>query len=1003
MTENKPTFTAPQEIIDLVSRFHGQRAAYRSGHYNETQLRRDFLDPLFETLGWDMTNRKNYSERYREVVHEVSVEVDGQAKAADYAFQSGGNTLFFLEAKKPAVNIETNPEPAFQIRRYAWSAKIPVSILSDFEQLAVYDCRLKPVHGDPASKERVRLYNFEEYASKWDEICQLFSYQAVHQGSLDQFAFSLKGKKGTADVDDVFLAEMERWREELARNIALRNPSLTTRQLNSAVQLTIDRIIFLRICEDRGIEAEDALRNATDGKEVYSDLLALFRQADRKYNSGLFHFSVEKGQSSHPDTLTPFLKIDDKVLKDILANLYYPKSPYAFKYIPADILGQVYERFLGKVIRLTSGHQAKVEEKPEVRKAGGVYYTPTYIVDYIVKNTVGELLTERDPESLRSAPLRVLDPACGSGSFLLGAYQYLLDWYVQHDPSKWSRGKAPAIFGVRDGWQLTMEKKKEILTRHIYGVDIDAQAVEVTKLSLLLKVVENPGQLGLLSERILPDLGENIKCGNSLIGPDYYDGQQMGMFDTEEQYRVNAFDWQKAFPQVFRDGGFDAVIGNPPYVRQERLGELFKAYAEYKYQTYAGAADLYIYFVEKSQNLLKLNGMFGMIIANKWMRATYGRALRDYVVSNLSLLQIIDFGELPVFEGAATFPVILLTKKEKVANQIFTFTQIKDLSFNSLSDEIQRLGRPLDSASLEGGNWTLSNSSELSIFKKMQDVSVSLEEYTQKQVFFGIKTGCNEAFVIDEETRNYFISSGVHNSELIKKFVVGDNIRKYQINFDNKYLIKIPKGWTNSKRGKADPWKWLAKNHPEISFHLEKYEAIARKRQDQGDYWWELRACDYYDKFDIPKIVYPDIAKESRISFDTEGTYFSNTVYFIPKDDKYLLGILNSQLIFSYFKRIASVLGDADKGGRLRWFRQDVFKIPIRTIDFSNPADVKQHDRMVSLVECMLDLHKQAAAARLPDEKERLERQIAVTDGQVDALVYELYGLTAEEIKIVEG
>ncbi|MRR32714.1 restriction endonuclease subunit M, partial [bacterium] len=347
------------------------------------------------------------------------------------------------------------------------------------------------------------------------------------------------GKKGTADVDDVFLLEMERWREELARNIALRNPSLTTRELNSAVQLTIDRIIFLRICEDRGIEAEDALRNATDGKEVYSDLLALFRQADKKYNSGLFHFSVEKGQSSYPDTLTPFLKIDDKVRKDILANLYYPKSAYAFKYIPADILGQVYERFLGKVITLYGSHKARVEEKPEVRKAGGVYYTPTYIVDYIVKNTVGELLKERDPESLRSVPLRVLDPACGSGSFLLGAYQYLLDWYLdwymQHDPAKWSRGKNPALFEVRDGWQLTMEKKKEILTRHIYGVDIDAQAVEVTKLSLLLKVVENPGQLGLLSERILPDLGENIKCGNSLIGPDYYDGQQLGMFDTEEQ------------------------------------------------------------------------------------------------------------------------------------------------------------------------------------------------------------------------------------------------------------------------------------------------------------------------------------------------------------------------------------------------------------------------------------------------------------------------------------
>src|SRR3972149_2964715 len=449
MTENNPPASAPQAVIALVARFPGQRAAYRSGHYNETQLRRDFLDPLFEALGWDRTNRKNYSEKYREVIHERSVEVEGQAKAADYAFQSGGNIHFFLEAKKPAVNIEPSTDPAFSIRRYAWSGKIPISLLSDFEQLAVYDCRLKPVHGEAASKERVRIYNYEEYVSKWDELYRLFSHQAVHQGSLDQFAVGLKGKRGTADVDDAFLVEMERWREELARNTALPNSALPPRQLNSAVQLTIDRIIFLRICEERGIEAENALRDATDGKDVYGDLLVLFNQADKKYNSGLFHFNVEKSQSSYPDTLTPFLKIDDKVLKDILANLYYPRSPYAFKYIPADILGQVYERFLGKVIRLTAGHQAKVEEKPEVRKAGGVYYTPTYIVDYIVKNTVGKLVENKTPKEIAS--LKVVDPACGSGTFLLGAYQFLLDWHLnwytaaENDPEKWAGGKSPAI------------------------------------------------------------------------------------------------------------------------------------------------------------------------------------------------------------------------------------------------------------------------------------------------------------------------------------------------------------------------------------------------------------------------------------------------------------------------------------------------------------------------------------------------------------------------------
>ncbi len=550
---------APDSILHLVERFDEQRLAYLAGKYNETQLRSDYLNPLFEALGWDVQNHKGRAEKYREVILEQSVEVDGQAKAADYAFRIGEKPLFFVEAKKPAVNIGANPEAAFQVRRYGWSAKLSLSLLSDFEQLAVYDCRIKPVHGDPASLGRVKLYSFKEYPDKWEEISDIFSCEAVLKGSFDQFAEGLKGKRGTADVDDAFLEEMERWRGDLARNIALRNPDLTQRDVNSAVQTTIDRIIFLRICEERGIEAEDALRNATVGKEVYQDLVQLFKQADKKYNSGLFHFSDEKKQSSYPDTLTLGLKIDDKVLKDILAHLYYPLSPYAFNYIPTDILGQVYERFLGKVIRLTAGHQAKVEEKPEVRKAGGVYYTPTYIVDYIVKHTLGELLKEHSAESQKAKPLRVLDPACGSGSFLLGAYQYLLDWYldwyIHNDPVRWAKGKAPAVVETKGGWQLTMDKKKEILLSHIYGVDIDAQAVEVTKLSLLLKVVENPGQLSWLSERILPDLGENIKCGNSLIGPDYYDGRQMTMFDKEESYRVNVFDWHNAFPQAFTWAG----------------------------------------------------------------------------------------------------------------------------------------------------------------------------------------------------------------------------------------------------------------------------------------------------------------------------------------------------------------------------------------------------------------------------------------------------------------
>ncbi len=383
-------------------------------------------------------------------------------------------------------------------------------------------------------------------------------------------------KKGTAGVGEAFLREIESWRDLLARNIALRNPSLSQRELNAAVTLTINRIIFLRICEDRGIEPYGQLQTLLNGAGVYARLVEIFYRAGDRYNSGLFHFLPEKDRQSPPDNLTLALAIDDKALKEIFRGLYDPDSPYEFSVLPADILGRVYEQFLGKVIRLTAGHQAKVEDKPEVKKAGGIFYTPKYIVDYIVGGTVGKLLTGRTPA--QADRLKVLDPACGAGSFLIQAYQHLLDWYrdkyVEGGPKKRARGKKPVLYQAAGGeWRLTTAERKRILLNSIFGVDIDPQAVEVTKLSLLLKVLEGESG-GTLMDRLkpfhghaLPDLSANIRCGNSLIGPDYYSGAQLDP-QGDDQSRINAFDWsgEKGFPEIMRSGGFDAVIGNPPWI-----------------------------------------------------------------------------------------------------------------------------------------------------------------------------------------------------------------------------------------------------------------------------------------------------------------------------------------------------------------------------------------------------------------------------------------------------
>ena len=625
---------APDIIKTLVERFEYNIEAYRSGQYNEAQLRREFIDPFFEALGWDVQNKQGYAEAYKDVIHEDSIRVGGGTKAPDYCFRVGGTRKFFLETKKPSINIKSGTHPAYQLRRYAWSAKLPLSVLTDFEELAVYDCRVRPVKTDGSAKGRVIYMTYKDYAERWDEIAQIFSRDAILKGAFDKYAESTRKKRGTAEVDDEFLKEIESWRDVLAKNIALRNPDLTARDLNFAVQRTIDRIIFLRICEDRKIETYGRLAALRSGANIYRRLCQLFQEADQRYNSGLFHFSHEKTRTGSPDELSLKLEIDDKVLKNLLNRMYYPESPYEFSVLPADILGQVYEKFLGKVIRLTPAHYAKIEEKPEVRKSGGVYYTPTYIVDYIVKNTVGKLLNGDDlnnPAPItpkKAASLRILDPACGSGSFLLGAYQYLLDWhrdrYIEDEPEKHARGRPPRLYRGQNGeWKLTTAERRRILLNNIYGVDIDPQAVEVTKLSLLLKVLEGEteetidNQLKFFHERALPDLGGNIKCGNSLIGPDFYDDKQPDLFDTEDHYRINAFDWEAEFPDILnaentkddeknKKNGFDAVIGNPPWIslkgkfRNDIFTQQERDYLVRKYKGDTYRPNIYEYFVKRA-------------------------------------------------------------------------------------------------------------------------------------------------------------------------------------------------------------------------------------------------------------------------------------------------------------------------------------------------------------------------------------------------------------------
>jgi predicted type IV restriction endonuclease len=1015
------TFDQGKEEVAKLCRYFGtNRQAFLAPGVKEAHIRQSLIDPLFESLGWDVRNTAMTAPQYREVIPEDSLDVEGQQKAPDYTFRVGPLPKFYAEAKKCGVNIGADPAPAYQLRRYGWSGKVALSVLTDFEEFGVYDCTMRPRPSDKASHARIQYLRFDEYPDRWRELWDVFSREAVWSGAFDQYAAS-KRKRGTSEVDVEFLKEIEGWRDALARDIALRNKDLSSDDLNAAVQLTIDRVVFLRMAEDRGLEPYEGLLKLCERPGIYPRFMAeLCHRADQKYNSGLFHFQRESGVSEDPDRITPKLTVDDKVFKPILESLYFAHgSPYHFGVVPVEILGTVYERFLGKVIRLTAGHQAKVEEKPEVRKAGGVYYTPAYIVEYIVKHTVGRQIEGRSPAQLAGsagvpagssgrrdggATFRVLDMACGSGSFLLGAYQCLLDhclkWYIEHKPETFKK----AVYkDPRNGlWRLTIEEKKRILTTHIFGVDIDPQAVEVSKLSLLLKVLEGETDqsfsLSLLpfGDRALPNLADNIKCGNSLVGPDYFTGKLIA--DPEEMKRVNPFDWSQGFPDAIKAGGFDCVIGNPPYVRQESLSNI-KEYLKQNYEAFDGVADLYAYFMEQGVKLLRDGGLFSIIVSSSFLRATYGEPLRRTLKRHGAVLRIVDFGGLAVFANAKdTYVCIPLLQKGAKQDRV-EVAKVESLDFTNLTDHVSPRRFTIPSEQLSAEAWALKTDEEVAVFAKITKAGKPLGDYLGGRVFYGIKTGLNDAFIIDGATRNQLIEQDKKSAELIKPLLGGEDIRRYIFHETGLWLIFTRRGVDIDR-------------YPAIRDHLERWKEdltpkrnkSAKKGRKPGRYAWHEIQDDvaYYEVFDGPKLIYPDIAKGPRFCLDVGGHYLANTAYCLGTEDRYLLGVLNSRLFWFAIGNISIPFGVRAGQYRYRLIYQYMEKVPIRVIDFSNSADKSRHDRIVILVDSMLGLHERLAAAKSAAQKAIIQRQIEATDAELDRLVYDLYGLTAEEIAVVE-
>jgi len=952
----------PIDLQNLVTRFRDNIENYKQSSYNETSLRREFLDKFIKILGWDVDNEEGLHDSFKEVIHEAKIRINDSTKAPDYCIQMAGKKLFYIEAKRPAVKIIDNIEAAFQVRRYGWTAQMPVCLLTDFEEFSVYNTGIKPKNTDKPSVARFFYCRYDEldkknsqygeFESNWHYLESLFHKKAVMRGSLERIKD--RDKRGTQEVDEEFLKEIEDWRELLTYNIVLRN-DISERELNFAVQKIIDRIIFLRICEDRSIESKNTLQNIAKNNDIYSALQHLFLTADDKYNSGLFHFHKEQGYEDTLDTLTLKLKIDDKPLRTIIKSLYDP-APYVFSVMPADILGSIYERFLGKVIRLTSAHKAKIEEKPEVRKAGGVYYTPQYIVNYIVSNTIGKQLAGRTPKTLKG--FRVLDPACGSGSFLINAYQFLLDWYLREYLKNVDLHCKQKILvkTETDSFKLSIRERKRILTEHIFGVDIDIQAVEVTKLSLLLKALEGLHeqeiQSQLFHERILPNLGNNIKCGNSLIGTDFY-AQGTLDFSEEEQIKINCFDWEEEFSAVFKDGGFDVVIGNPPYTYL--IPDVVQDYFQkiYKCQNYQ--KDLYLIFLEKYSVLLKNAGVFGVIVSNTWLLSLTYTKIRMYMTHNYSWQKILHLPE-KVFDAVVDTHVLIFEKitPKDTDNCVVEICKDKIVSpFHTLSfSDIPKDGSPI--------NITV-NPKKRPIFECIVKECNKLKDYCN--VYNGVKPfekgkGTPPQSEKTMKEKPYVFEGKKPNSEW-SPLLRGSLIHRYVNKWNNDYWIKYG--------------KWLAAPRDPTIFAAPE------------------------------KLVIRQTGDSLIATYIENGIICRDNLHIVINNSRFnllfLLAIINSKLLNFVYEII-----NPEKGEALAQVKKShVEQLPIPNLDFSKKSDKDKHDKLVSYVEQMLAMKIKEQAENLPPARAIILRKISGLEKQINSLVYELYGLGEEDVRVVEG
>lgn len=1018
--------TAARERVGaLVRRYAEQRASYvRSGSgYNEAQVRVDFLNPFLKALGWDLDNENGMPQHLREVIQEDAVMVEEadqlREKNPDYTLRVAGSRAFFLEAKKPSVHIENSREAAFQARRYGWSANLQMSVLSNFEHLAVYDSRYRPRLEEEAPTARYRLYRFSEYVERFDEIYDLLSKDRVYAGSITE-TFAANDYRGVEPFDAHFLSQIERWREDLARSLLAGN-RLDAGQLNYLIQRLINRIIFLRVCEGRNLETYERLKHVRS----YAELRDIFVEADRRYNSGLFDFAE--------DTLSLRLIIEPDILVAIFQDLYLPNSPYAFSVVEPDIIGEIYETYLGRQIAVGEGGAVAVVEKPEVAVSNGVVPTPNYVAREVVSKTLAPLVSGKSPDELGG--LRVADLSCGSGVFLLAAYDYLVnharEWYVAHGPENFPD---KVYQGAGQSWYLSLGEKERLLLGTIFGVDVDLQAAEVARFSLLLRFIEDETAASISSyvdqrgTGALPSLEANIRWGNSLVDERYFDFNPEADANEALLTSVRPMAFEIAFPEVMREGGFSAIVGNPPYVRIQNLVRYFpEELAFYRselgdYSTAAGNnIDKYYLFIERAMSLLRADGRLGYIVPHKFFVLKAGTNLRDLISRNRYLAEITHFGVSQVFPGRATYTAIVVLSRAGPGH--FTVERVTDIS--AWRRGVREGITSYAAAEVGKAPWVFVSPQAKSIFERVRGQKVRPLKHFAK-IFVGLQTSKDDIYIhpIGDSAAVYDVATREFTGErlpvttqrgsweletsILVPCIKDAEVSAFERVYPNAAMIFPYRPGTRTPYTEGE----LRERFPNTWAYLSAHRTDLEARNVSGGEaaaWYRFgRSQSLLEFDDRPKLVWKTLATEAPYAYDDLNTRFTgggNGPYYglslkagTPISIFFLLAILFHPVIEAMVRSRASVF----RGSYYSHGKQFLEDIPVHDVDLDDPAERAAHDRVASTARRLVDVTDRLRRGGLtPSSRGVLASQQDRFKRTLVGLVSGLYGLSPEDVSAV--